>query len=97
MVPALTIKEIEKYCSYHYEYDEKRIIGIMIARYSIPQSQDMIQQQYDFWNRKTGHYLNVYWLGYGAYFFQTNKVNFSSETTEMNPVYILILMCLLMR
>ena len=42
MIPALTIKEIEKHCAYHYEFDEKRIIGIMIARYSIPQSQDMI-------------------------------------------------------
>lgn len=76
MVPALTIKEIEKYCSYHYEFDEKRIIGIMIARYSIPQSQDMIKQQYDFWNRRTGHYLNVYWLGYGAFIFPNKQGQF---------------------
>lgn len=41
----------------------------MIARYSIPLSQDMIKQQYDFWHTKTGKYLNIYWLGYGAYFF----------------------------
>ena len=69
MVPAFTIKDINKDCGYKYDHDEKRIVAIMIARYSIPLSQNMIKQQYDFWHKKTGHYLNIYWLGYGAYYF----------------------------
>lgn len=69
MIPALTIEQIKRYCSNRYDYGEKRIVGIMLARYSIPQSEAMIKQQYDFWHTKTDRYLDIYWLGYGAYAF----------------------------
>ena len=68
MLPALSISDINKYCNYEYK-QEKKIVGIMIARYSLPKSQKMIKEQYDFWHFMTGKDLNVYWLGYGAYYF----------------------------
>ena len=67
MIPALTISKINEYCATRYDTDEKRIVAIMIARYTIPFSQDMIKQQYDFWHHMTGRYLDIFWLGYGAY------------------------------
>lgn len=69
MVHALTIDDIERYCGYHFKDNEKGIVGIMIARYSNVFAQGMIEQQYDYWHRKTGEGFIVYWLGYGAYYF----------------------------
>lgn len=76
MIPGRTIEDIEKYCGCYYENINKRIVGIMIARYSNPSAQDMIKQQYDYWHIKTGKDLLVYWLGYGAYYFPNKSGQF---------------------
>lgn len=67
MIPAYTLDEIKESCQHRYEYGEKRIVGIMIARYTI--SQEIIKQQYSFWYYWTGKAVDFYWLGYGAYIF----------------------------
>lgn len=69
MLPAYTLDEIKKSCQQNYEYGEKRIVGIMIARYTI--SQEIIKQQYSFWHYWTGEAVDFYWLGYGAYIHPT--------------------------
>jgi hypothetical protein len=69
MIPALTIDEIRKSCRNRYAYDERRIIAIMIARYSDENSQNMIRRHYSFWHYMSGKALDIFWLGYGAYHF----------------------------
>ena len=69
MIPALTIDEIKKSCANRYEYGESRIVGIMIARYTIENSQKMIRRQYSHWHYWAGKALDIFWLGYGAYIF----------------------------
>lgn len=41
----------------------------MVALYTDEKVKSIISQQYDFWHYYTGSRLNMYWLGYGAYYF----------------------------
>ena len=69
MIPVLTLNDIQKICKSKYDFDEKRIVAIMIARYTIKDSQEMIKSQYEFWHYWTGKSLDFFWLGYGGYIF----------------------------
>lgn len=73
MVPALTIHDIQEHCQNRYDFDEKRIVAIIIARYNIPRCDQIIKQNYNFWHYWTGKALDFYWLGYGAYYFPEQK------------------------
>lgn len=69
MITALTLDDIQNRCKYNYEKSEKRIVAIMIARYSIKPCREMIKNQYEFWHFRTGKSMDFFWLGYGAYAF----------------------------
>lgn len=66
MIPALSLDEIIDEC--HYKENEK-VVCIMIALYTDDKVKSLISQQYDFWNYYAGKGLDMYWLGYGAYYF----------------------------
>lgn len=67
MIPVMSLKNIEDNCRYLYGNDEKRIVGVVIARYDINDVKNMISEQFDFWHAYSGRDFNVFWLGYGAY------------------------------
>ena len=48
MLPAFTISDVTDYCKMKYEYKEKRIVGIMLARYTIDDCRDMVKQHFDY-------------------------------------------------
>lgn len=50
-----------------YDYDEKRIVGIMLARYDIRLTKNVIFDCYQYWHYNTGKFLDIFWAGYGAY------------------------------
>lgn len=85
MITALTLDKINDYCRSIYDYDEKHIIGIMIARYPIQNTKHLIGQQYDYWNYYTGKNLYIFWLGYGAYGFPNMPGQYLIENVTCEP------------
>lgn len=69
MIPALTIEEIQDKSTRRYGEGEKKIVIIMLARYSIEAVQKSIINHYAHWNNYTEDIVDYYWLGYGAYIF----------------------------
>lgn len=67
MEVALTLESLNKKISNKYDYDEKRIVGIMLARYDIAAVRNIINDCYIYWHHNTGKYLDFFWAGYGAY------------------------------
>ena len=67
MVEALTLKELENKIQNRYDYDEQRIVGIMLARYDIGITKEIIEQCYQYWHLNSRKYFDVFWAGYGAY------------------------------
>lgn len=66
MIPALTFESINEQCKYG---NKDSVVCIMIALYTDEKVKNIISQQYDFWHFYTQRGLNMYWLGYGAYYF----------------------------
>lgn len=67
MIPALTLDDIRKECKEKYEEGERRIIAVMVARYTDENSQQMIQHQYEYWHYWSRNRFIMFWLGYGGY------------------------------
>lgn len=67
MVQALSLKNLEKEIENRYEYDEHRVVGIMLARYEIPHIKEIINSSYNYWHKTSRNYFDVFWAGYGAY------------------------------
>lgn len=67
MVEALSLNELQNKIRERYDYDERRIVGIMLARYSIGISKEILNQCYQYWNLNSREYFDVFWAGYGAY------------------------------
>lgn len=67
MEDALSIDLLKRKVSQKYEYDEKRIVGIMLGRYDISLTQNVISDCYQYWHWNTGKVLDIFWAGYGAY------------------------------
>lgn len=67
MVEALTLEKLNKKIEKRYAYDEKRVVGIMMARYDLNLTKDIVEQNYQYWDRNTKKYVDVFWAGYGAY------------------------------
>lgn len=67
MVPALSLDLLKDSVKKKYELDEKRVVGIMFARYEIPKTKKLIKENYRYWHNNTGKYFDVFWAGYGAY------------------------------
>ena len=67
MIEALTLEELNNKVVEKYNHDERRVIGIMIARYTIPLAQEIINSCYEYWDANTGKYMDIFWAGYGEY------------------------------
>ena len=67
MLPAASISDINDHFKSSRYSGEKRIVGIMLARYTIAESRDMVKQHFDYWNYFSEERYHIFWLGYGAY------------------------------
>lgn len=67
MEKALTLDKLNKKVSSKYDYDEHRIVGIMLARYDLPMTQSLIDSCYLYWHYNTAKYIDIFWAGYGEY------------------------------
>ncbi len=67
MVEALSLNELRNKIQELYDHDEQRIVGIMLARYDIGITKEIVDQCYQYWNLNSKKYLDVFWAGYGAY------------------------------
>ncbi len=67
MEEALTLEKLNRKISNKYEYDEKRIVGIIMARYDLKLTQSIIDGCYLYWHENTGKVLDFFWAGYGKY------------------------------
>lgn len=62
MIEALNLDQIYKVTN---KYQTDRIIGILFARYDT--SKNLIEPNYDFWNKLTSAHFDIFLAGYGAY------------------------------
>lgn len=67
MVEALSLNELQKRLRERYDYDEQRVVGIMLARYDIGITKEIVDQCYQYWNLNSRKYFDVFWEGYGTY------------------------------
>lgn len=67
MIPALSFDELNRRLSEKYEYGERRIIGLMLARYDIPIINEIISSCYQYWHKNSGRDFDLFWAGYGEY------------------------------
>lgn len=67
MVEALSFERLNDKVSEKYDFDEKRIVGIMLARYDLPIAQSIIDNCYLYWHHNTGKIIDIFWAGYGEY------------------------------
>lgn len=75
MVSALDMEKLKYSLSNKYENGEKRIVGIMIARYDLPLTQKLIDSCYSYWHYNTGRTLDLFWIGYGEYLCPDDETN----------------------
>ena len=67
MVEALTLHELQSEIEERYDHDEQRVVGIMLARYDIGVTNEIVEQCYQYWHLNSRKYLDIFWAGYGAY------------------------------
>ena len=67
MVEALSLNELRNKIRERYDHDEERVVGIMLARYDIGITREIVDQCYQYWNLNSRKYFDVFWAGYGAY------------------------------
>jgi len=63
MIPKSSLEGIDYYCRDKYGETE-RIVGIMLARYSLGSVKDIIRENYNYWHERSGKDFDVFWLGY---------------------------------
>lgn len=67
MEVALSIDLLKEKVCKKYDCGERRIVGIMLARYDIRLTKNVISDCYQYWHFNTGKFLDIFWAGYGAY------------------------------
>ena len=67
MVEALSLNELQNKIRERYDHDEQRVVGIMLARYDIGITTEIVDQCYQYWNLNSKKCFDVFWAGYGAY------------------------------
>lgn len=67
MEEALNIKSLKRKVYRKYDHDEKRIVGIMLARYDLKLTQSIIDNCYLYWHYNSGKVFDIYWAGYGQW------------------------------
>ncbi len=75
MESALNIKSLNEKISKKYDFDEKRIVGIILARYDLPIVQSIIDSCYLYWHENTNDVLDFFWAGYGEYLCPTDETS----------------------
>ena len=75
MVNALNINELNERTTQNYGPDEKRIVGIILARYDLPIVQSIIDSCYLYWYKNTNNYVDFFWAGYGEYLSPSDVTN----------------------
>ena len=68
MIPSLSFEELNRRLSEKYEHGERRIVGLMLARYDIPVINEIISSCYQYWHKNSGRDFDLFWAGYGEYF-----------------------------
>ena len=63
---VITLDRVQKICSQRYKFNEHRVIVIVLARYTIKAVENMVRNNYAFWNEYSGTDVDFYWLGYSA-------------------------------
>lgn len=89
MIEALNLDQIYKVTN---KYQTDRIIGILFARYDT--SKNLIEPNYDFWNKLTSAHFDIFLAGYGAYLSpdeQTSRKKSYLFLIQTKKVYILIM------
>ncbi len=67
MVEALTLHALQSKIEERYDHDEQRVVGIMLARYDIGVTNEIVEQCYQYWHLNSRKYLDIFWAGYGAH------------------------------
>lgn len=75
MVNALNINELNERTTQNYGPDERRIVGIILARYDLQFVQSIIDNCYLYWHENTNNYVDFFWAGYGEYLSPTDVTN----------------------
>lgn len=50
MVEALSLIKLQNRVRERYDYDEQRVVGIILARYDIRITKEIVDQCYQYWN-----------------------------------------------
>ena len=64
MVEALSLIKLKNRIRERYDYDEQRVVGIILARYDIRITKEIVDQCYQYWNLNSRKYFDVFWAGY---------------------------------
>ncbi|WP_026881737.1 hypothetical protein [Clostridium akagii] len=67
MIPALSLLELDTKINEIYDFGERRIVGIIFARYNISLVKNVIDECYQYWNRNSEKGFDILWPGYGEY------------------------------
>lgn len=67
MVEALTLNGLCEQVSKRYSKDERRVVGIMMARYNLGITKRIIDENYQYWHFNTKRDIDVFWAGYGRF------------------------------
>jgi hypothetical protein len=67
MIPALSFDELNRRLREKYEIGERRIVGLMLARYDISLIKEVVSECYLYWHKNSGREFDVFWAGYGEY------------------------------
>lgn len=73
MVEALSLDELQNKIRERYDHDEQHVVGIILARYDIGITREIVDQCYAYWNLNSRKYFDVFWAGYGAYLSPSDK------------------------
>lgn len=57
MVEALTLHALQSEIQERYEHDEQRVVGIMLARYDIGVTSEIVEQCYQYWHLNSRKFL----------------------------------------
>lgn len=61
---GLRLADIENICYQRYGDKDRRVIVIVLARYSIESVQKIVKENYEYWHKISRNEADFYWLGY---------------------------------
>lgn len=67
MIPACNIEQINMELERRHDYGESCVVGLMLARYNIKLTIDIINECYEYWHMWSGREFDMFWVGYGEY------------------------------